>query len=159
MHRRGKRLPEEMKEKFRQILRETRKGSRFDTMESFMQHGDTTVRQHCIHVAHTAYYLAWRFNWKVNENALIRGALLHDYFLYDWHENNWPNKIHGLTHPGKALKNAEQDFELCNRERDMIKHHMFPLTLIPPRTKEGWILCLADKICATGETVGDRIKR
>ena len=124
-----------------------------------MQHGDTTVRQHCIHVAHTAYYLAWRFNWKVNEDDLIRGALLHDYFLYDWHENNWPNKIHGYTHPGKALKNAEQDFDLSNRERDMIRHHMFPLTIFPPRTKEGWILCLADKICATGETVGDRIKR
>ena len=159
MHRRGKRLPAEKREKFRRILEETRKDSRFDTMENFMQHGDTTVRQHCIHVAHTAYYLAWRFNWKVNEDDLIRGALLHDYFLYDWHENNWPNKIHGYTHPGKALKNAEQDFDLSNRERDMIRHHMFPLTIFPPRTKEGWILCLADKICATGETVGDRIKR
>ena len=153
-----KRLGEEKLRFFKKILKDTRKGSRFDQMDDFIQHGDTTVRTHCLHVAQTAYYLACRHGWKVDEASLIRGALLHDYFLYDWHVKSWANSIHGYTHPGKALRQAEKDFELNDIERDMIKHHMFPLTIFPPRTKEGWILVLADKICAMGETIGDRMK-
>ena len=153
-----KRIGEEKIRFFKKILKETRNGSRFDTMDDFIQHGDTTVRTHCLHVAQTAYFLACRFGWKVDEASLIRGALLHDYFLYDWHVKCWANSIHGYTHPGKALRQAEKDFDLNDTERDMIKHHMFPLTVFPPRTKEGWILVLADKICAMGETIGDRMK-
>ncbi|MBR5422208.1 MAG: HD domain-containing protein [Lachnospiraceae bacterium] len=152
------RLGEERIRRFKRVLKRTREGSRFDTMDSFVQHGDTSVRTHCLHVAQTAYFIAWRFGVKVDEDSLIRGALLHDYFLYDWHEKSWANAIHGYTHPGKALKQAEADFDLNETERDMIKHHMFPLTPFPPRTKEGWLLVLADKVCATGETIGDRLK-
>lgn len=35
----------------------------------------------------------------------------------------------------------------------MILSHMFPLMPILPKYKESWILFLADKICATKETV------
>ena len=143
---------------FRSMVRKTRQGSRFDMMDEFIQHGDTTVRTHCLHVAQTAYYIAMRFNIKVDEASLIRGALLHDYFLYDWHEKSWANSIHGYTHPRKALRQAERDFELSETERDMILHHMFPLTAFPPRTKEGWLLVIADKLCATGETIGGRLR-
>ncbi|MCR5251419.1 MAG: HD domain-containing protein [Lachnospiraceae bacterium] len=153
-----KRLKKEKVELFRQVLRETRRDSRFDDMDNFIQHGDTSVRTHCLHVAQTAFYLASRFHLRVDEVALIRGALLHDYFLYDWHEKSWTNSIHGYTHPRKALRQAERDFELSETERDMILHHMFPLTAFPPRTKEGWLLVIADKLCATGETIGGRLR-
>ena len=92
-------------------------------------------------------------NIKVDEEELIRGALLHDYFLYDWHEKSLENSVHGFTHPLKALNQAKKDFELSAIERDMILNHMFPLTLNPPRSKEGKLLCLADKLCATKETL------
>ena len=126
-------------------------------MKSSIQHGTTTVFAHCVSVAkHSllmAHFLERRFGIKVDRDSLIRGALLHDYFLYDWHDKEVPGrKIHGFTHPGKAMKNAQRDFELNSREKDIIRKHMFPLTLIPPRYRESLIVCIADKWCAVCET-------
>ena len=51
------------------------------------------------------------------------------------------------------MKNARRDFELNEIEQDMIRKHMFPLNPVPPKYRESWILCMADKICASKETV------
>ena len=100
-----------------------------------------------------ALELARRLRLKVDEDSLVRGALLHDYFLYDWHEPDPDRPLHGFYHPKAALKNARRDYGVNAREEDIILHHMFPLTLSPPRTKEGLLVCLADKLCAIKETV------
>ena len=81
----------------------------------------------------------------------MRGALLHDYFLYDWHIPDENRPLHGRYHPSAALKNAEEDFELSDMERDIIKKHMFPLTLTPPAYKESLLVCLVDKACSIYE--------
>ena len=90
--------------------------------------------------------------------GLVRAALLHDYFLYDWHTPDPAHRLHGFRHAGTALRNADRDFELNDTERDMIKKHMFPLNPAPPRFKETAVLCLADKYCALRETVLQRKK-
>lgn len=84
---------------------------------------------------------------------MIRGALLHDYFLYDWHEKSDDHRLHGFTHPARALKNAEEIFDLSVVEKDIIKRHMFPLTPVPPAYRESYLVCLADKICSSYETL------
>ena len=61
------------------------------------------------------------------------------------------HRLHGFTHPRRALENAAADWELTDRERDIILHHMFPLTPLPPRSREAWVVCLADKLCAVQE--------
>lgn len=149
----NKRLPIEKQILFKEILANIKANSRFELNDNFIQHGKTTVKMHCIAVAYTALFISYRLKLRVNEAELIRGALLHDYFLYDWHERSLANMIHGYTHPGKALKQAMKDFDLSDTEKDMIKHHMFPLTITPPKTTEGKILCLADKLVATKETI------
>ena len=35
----------------------------------------------------------------------------------------------------------------------MILRHMWPVTIVPPKYKEGFVLTLADKWCATKEIV------
>lgn len=126
-------------------------------MKKCYQHGTTTVFEHCVSVAKfsllMAYYLERRLKIKVDRDSLIRGALLHDYFLYDWHDKTIPgHNIHGFTHPRTACNNAERDFGLNKVEKDIISKHMFPLTIVPPRYRESVIVTLADKWCALCET-------
>lgn len=127
-------------------------------MKNFTQHGTTSVFEHAISVTKYALLFAIAlensiFHVKIDKRSLVRGALLHDYFLYDWHKPSEKRYgLHGYTHPAIACKNAIADFNINEIEQDIIKHHMFPLTIIWPRHIEGWLVCLADKWCATCET-------
>lgn len=145
-------LPPENEKEFHSLLREICKNSRMMESCKYVQHGDTSVFRHSVSVAYVSYYLALKMKAPVDTRTLIRGALLHDYFLYDWHEKDASHKWHGFHHAKWALKNAMEDFALNEVERDMIRRHMFPLNPIPPKYVEGWLLCCADKICSSAET-------
>ncbi len=127
--------------------------SRLGMERRYYQHGVTTIFQHSINVACVSCKIAEKYHLDVDYYALIRGALLHDYFLYDWHVKDRSHRFHGFTHPRRALENADKEFQLTETERNMIYCHMFPLTPIPPSTQEAWIVCIADKICALSETM------
>ncbi len=146
------------KQYFLDILKEVRDGenSRFVTSKQYKHHGKTSVYKHSLNVAYMSYKLAKRWNLNVDYRALLRGALLHDYFLYDWHVGELRRPLHGFYHPGKALENADKDFDLNETERDIIKKHMFPLTMYVPRHKESWIVCMVDKWTAAIETMKRR---
>jgi uncharacterized protein len=117
----------------------------------FIQHGKTSVYAHSLSVAK----MSFRFSafWKVKDRAsLIRAALLHDFFLYDWH-SEW-KLDHGFTHPLVAAENAVKYFNVSEKEYSLIRTHMWPFTpLHPPKHREGWIICFADKICSLKETL------
>lgn len=118
---------------------------------NFYQHGSISVYEHSVSVACVSLALSRALLIDSNERSLVRGALLHDYFLYDWHVPDKSHKFHGLTHARTALRNAQRDFNLNKIEKDMIIRHMFPLNITPPKYRESVILCIADKICAAFE--------
>ncbi len=120
--------------------------------KGFRQHGAVSTYEHSVDVTRMCLRLSRGLRIRTDQRSLVRGALLHDYYLYDWHEPRTEGGLHAFSHPGKALKNAARDFGLNEIERDMIRCHMFPLTVRPPRFRESAILCLADKICALRET-------
>ena len=127
----------------------------FRKTKKFIQHGNMTVNSHCINVAKYSLAISDRLGMKVDKRKLIRGALLHDYFLYDWHDdehNKW-YRLHGLKHPRIALHNAAREYKLSDKEKDIIRKHMWPLTPIPPMCKEAWIVTAADKWCSLMETL------
>lgn len=111
--------------------------------------------RHSLNVAVVSLALAERFLRRFDRRALVRGALLHDYFLYARGPDS-DIKRHGTTHAKVAAKNASADFTLSPIEEDIIKRHMFPLNPAPPRYRESVVVSLADKICAVGEFLGIR---
>ena len=128
--------------------------------KEFLQHGDVSVFAHSVAAACTclvfARLLRKYLKTRLNERALARGALLHDYFLYDWHVPDKSHRLHGFFHARRALQNASRDFALGKIEQDMIAKHMFPLNLRPPACRESVVLCIADKLCAADETLTAR---
>jgi len=124
----------------------------------FLQHGNTSVFEHSVRVTVACLVVAEALRLAVDERALVRGALLHDYFLYDWHDRSTSRPHHATRHGAYALENAERDFELGVVERDMIASHMFPLAPMP-RHRESWVLTLADKGVSAGETIAGLVRR
>ena len=125
----------------------------YQETDKFIQHGSTTTKQHMISTACVSLKIARGMKWHCDEQSLVRGALLHDYFLYDWHQ---PAKTHPPHHPTRhssyALKNASEDFAINPLEAEIIREHMFPCTLKIPCHRECWVLIIADKICSVKET-------
>ncbi len=120
--------------------------------KTLLHHGVISCFEHSVRVAHMSIRLIKRLNIKVDQESVVRGALLHDYFLYDWHTDKNPDrKPHGFGHAEVALEKAGRDFELNDIERDIIVKHMFPLNIALPVYKESWLVCAADKICAVQE--------
>lgn len=135
--------------------------SNMELNKKFIQHGNTTVYEHCMNVTMMCLKITKKFKLKVDTKSLVRGALLHDYFLYDWHDNDKSHRLHGFRHAKFAYINADKEYNLNKIEKNMIITHMFPLNLRIPRYKESIILCVADKVCAMKETVeiiGQKLK-
>ena len=120
-------------------------------MKEYKQHGDISTYDHSVNVLNVAY--AWAKRYKFTDEQIhniIVGAMLHDFYLYDWHTGRIRSDgIHGFIHPKKALKNANKLFKLNAKQKNIIKSHMFPMTLLSaPKCKEAWVVMMADKYCA-----------
>lgn len=165
---RGRRSPKQIKrwirryERYRELHKLLRKeaadildSENFITTKSFIQHGNITVNTHCMNVAKYSVALSDKLHIPCNRRELVRGALLHDYFLYDWHDKDHVKiqNLHGFYHPGIALRNANKEFKLTDREKDIIRKHMWPMTVVPPVYREGWLVTTADKWCSLLETI------
>ncbi len=120
-------------------------------LKRYPQHADINRLQHITSVTYLSYRLAKKKGLDVR--SVCRGAILHDLFYYDWHDPDWSHRPHGYRHPGFALKNARilTDNGLSAKEENIILRHMWPLTVVPPGSREGLLVSCCDKYCATTE--------
>jgi uncharacterized membrane protein len=136
------------------IISDISEHEEFMKLKQFHHHNASAY----IHV-HDVAYLSYRICkfLKLDYRSAARGALLHDFFLYDWRNHDAPDlprdKFHGLEHPQIALTNAAKYFPLNEIEQDVIKKHMWPLTIIPPKYKEAFIVSFADKYLSSKEFI------
>jgi uncharacterized membrane protein/HD superfamily phosphodiesterase len=132
----------------------------FLKLKDFFHH-NSSIYEHAKIVSYLAYRLCKYLN--LDYTSAARGALLHDFFLYDWRNHDLPDlakdKYHGVAHPKIALNNALKHFNLNNVEKDIIVKHMWPLTLIPPRYQESYIVTFTDKYVASREFVDEFRRR
>lgn len=151
-------------EQLQAILQEYEQHPAVQQMREYIQHGSVTTYEHCRNVALVSFWLNRRLHLGADETALAVGALLHDFYLYDWHTKNtfrgmWRLfDMHGFSHPLCACHNAERIFNITKKEQNIIASHMWPLTLFhAPKCREAFIVCLADKYCAVVESMFRRV--
>ena len=150
-------LTEKQQEEFDGIIGEYMKHPDVQKMKDYCAHGKISVLEHSLNVARMAYLLDQRLHVGSDTKDLLVSALLHDFYLYDWHDARLNANIfqmHGYTHPGKACENAIRVFGINGIQQEAIRCHMWPLTLRSiPRHRDSVLVCIADKICALKETL------
>jgi uncharacterized protein len=113
-------------------------------------HHDASVLEHCVAVSRVSFLLARRYG--LDAPSAARGALLHDFFLYDWRKDKVRN--HAFGHARTALENARKYFRLNDIEADCILTHMWPLSRRLYRYRESLVVSLVDKVVTARELGG-----
>ncbi len=136
---------------FKEIIKDIATNPNVSALKEHIQHNSNSRYYHCLCVSYYTYYICKKL--KLDYVSAARGAMLHDFYYYDWRDKKveGQKKFHAFRHPSIALKNALDIFELNNIEKDIIKKHMWPLTIKLPLYKESYIVTLVDKYCATIE--------
>lgn len=138
-------------EEFNMIIYDLANHPTVQKMKLYRQHYDTNCFDHCYNVAFYSYLICKKLN--LDYISVSRAGMLHDLFLYDWRKKQPEHKrFHGFRHPRIALNNASKLFDLNENEKDIILKHMWPITIIPPKYIEGYIITLTDKYCALEES-------
>lgn len=131
-----------------EILEPIQRNQQVQMMKQYIQHGKTSTFKHCRNVAETCDQLNERFRLGADRRTLIISAMLHDFYLYDWHcADDGSHRCHGFHHARTARNNAIREFAVSGKIQSAIDSHMWPLNpLRIPKSREAWILWIADKI-------------
>ena len=113
-------------------------------LSQYGHHREKTRLEHVKEVAGISFL--WSKRLALDSDAIVRGALLHDLFFYDWLREG--PRWHGFRHHNIALRNAREITALSKKEEDIIKKHMWPLTVVPPRYMESLVVSLVDTFCS-----------
>lgn len=142
---------ESQKQEFYRCIKDIMHHPVVQQMKKYPHHCDTSCYQHCLNVSYYNFQICKLLG--LDAKAAARAGMLHDLFLYDWrkHSARTGDHFHAMTHPRKALKNAEKYFKLSGREREIILKHMWPVTIVPPKYLETYVICLTDKYSGARE--------
>ncbi len=150
----SKKQLEEAKRIVRYYGRDILASKRFERGKHITHHGVTTVSRHCFHVAVQACLFAGKAQereFSVSMRDVVRAALLHDVGMTEKRVFKSLSCKKAYTHPWMGGKIAAEEFGASPIVQDAIRHHMWPICVIPPRHLAGWILILSDKTCARRE--------
>ena len=136
----------------------------FQKRKYFMHHHNLTVWDHSILVSFKAFKIARVIG--ADKRVCAIAGLLHDFYTQAWlysdelaqiEDGKYLQeigvrkplfKMHGFTHGADAAENYVKFFPELEDDRitDSIKKHMFPMTIVPPKYIEGYILTSVDKL-------------
>jgi len=152
---RKNRIAKQLREKqFAELIKDLFESDVVKQMDKYIQHGTTTILEHCENVAWISFLINEKLRLNADERELVKAAMLHDLYLYDWHERDSSRKLHGFAHSEIACNNVMKNFSMSEKGLEAIRSHMWPLNITKiPKSREALIICLADKYCAIIETI------
>ena len=109
-------------------------------MKEYTHHGIKRY-DHCFRVAYHTYRVTKFLN--LDYKSATKAAMLHDFFTDELKEEK-SSIARYQKHPEIAAENAKKYFELNELEEDIIKTHMFPVSLKLPKYRESWIVDAVD---------------
>ena len=133
---------------FLRIVRNILDNEKFQKIKNIEHHGVTRF-DHSMKVAYYSYKISKMLHLDYVETA--RGGLLHDFFISPTERSCKERFISTFVHPKEAVQTAKSQFELSQKEEDMIRSHMFPINLSVPKYAETWIVSMVDKWVAMNE--------
>lgn len=131
---------------FFDIVNHILENEEFRKLDDIRHHGITRLN-HCMRVAYYSYLITKFLG--LNYVEVTEAALLHDFFTDELESKNMIVSL--IRHPYIALDNSKKYFNLSMMQEDIIKTHMFPVSLVPPKYIESWIVDIIDDICAIYE--------
>lgn len=138
-------ISEERKKELEDVYQSFLHDERILRMKQYSMHRGSNCYIHSFKVAKVAIKRALRHK-KGDLYIILVGAILHDYYLYDWRVDRSKMMHHFGSHPYTAAKNAERDFGIHEPIKKVIQSHMWPANITDfPKTKEARIISLADK--------------
>jgi len=147
--------------KFYALVQDIAENPVYEGLKKYHHH-QHNIYDHSIRVSYISYRTGvFLCNYmKINISDLTRGAMLHDFFLYDWRkEKPASGKLHAFEHPKEALSNSITNFSpISKMERDIILKHMWPINIIPPRYFETLIVATVDKYVAAIEVFNEEME-
>lgn len=129
------------------LIKDIDNNNEFQKLKSIKHHGLTRYN-HSYRVSYYSYIFAKKLDLNVKEVA--RAGLLHDFF-FDVNNTKIDKLKSFYNHPKKALEITKNDFEINKLEENIIKSHMFPISLELPKYKESLLVSIVDKIVASYE--------
>ena len=146
-------ITEQEKERLENLYQSFLKDEKILRMKDISMHRGSNCYIHSFKVAKKAVKKS--LNRKnVNLEVVVLGAILHDYYLYDWRKDRSKLKKHGKNHPVVAIENAMRDFSISEEVKKVIKSHMWPLNIKEyPKSKEAKIVSISDKAVTIGESL------
>ena len=130
---------------------------RFAKAQDVIHHAkDRNIYNHSLKTAGLALSIArWlgRRGVAVSEEDTVRAGLLHDIGMTESSVSESPSYRKAFSHPREGVRIAREEFGANATQADAIRHHMWPIGIVPPKTPEGWAVLAADKLCSTTEAI------
>lgn len=140
-------INDEQKQKLEELYQTFLHDPKIQRMKDIPMHRGSNCYEHVFKVAKRAIKRSLNSHYQnIDLEVVILGAILHDYYLYDWRSDRSKRKGHGRQHPSIAADNAFKDFDISPEVRKVIESHMWPLKIKEyPSTREAKIVSLSDK--------------
>lgn len=110
-----------------------------------------------LHSLETAGYALLLVRWlgchgvDVSEEDAVRASLLHDIGMTEDDVFESSSYKKASSHPREGARIAREEYGASEVQVEAVAHHMFPVTLAPPKSVVGWVVTAADKCCSIHE--------